>query len=211
MCIPIRTHLTHSGRIRLLKKNDLLPHEIDNTLYILRIDRNNAVHNGANEGEKALKNLPLLYELCVWYMQTYGDYSYNPVGYVCPMDVTVNLDELEKENRKLEERNQTLLLEIQRIQKTGKSDDARRETAYKNAVNVKFSEAQTRELIDGQLRKAGWEADTVNIRYSKGTRPKKGRNLAIAEWPTDSKTGDKGYVDYALFIGKNSFCNSLYA
>ena len=25
---------THAHRIRILKKNDLLPHEIDNTLYI---------------------------------------------------------------------------------------------------------------------------------------------------------------------------------
>lgn len=84
-----------------------MPHEIDNTLYILRKDRNNAAHNGADEGEKALNNLPLLYELCVWYMQTYGDYGCNPVGYVQPEDIAVSLDELEKENREREERNKT--------------------------------------------------------------------------------------------------------
>ena len=193
---------THANRIRLLKRNDLLPHEIDNTLYILRKDRNNAAHNGADEGEKALNNLPLLYELCVWYMQTYGDYSYNPVGYVPPVDITISLDELEKENRELEERNKALLVELQRIQKDGKADNARRAIAYKKAMNVKLSEAQTRELIDEQLRKVGWDADTDKIRYSKGVRPAKGRNLAIAEWPTDSRTGGSGYVDYALFIGE---------
>lgn len=193
---------THANRIRLLKRNDLLPNEIDNTLYILRKDRNNAAHNGADEGEKALNNLPLLYELCVWYMQTYGDYDYNPVGYVPPVDITISLDELEKENRELEERNKTLLVELQRIQKDGKSDNARRAIAYKKAMNVKLSEAQTRELIDEQLRKVGWDADTDKIRYSKGVRPAKGRNLAIAEWPTDSKTGNSGYADYALFIGE---------
>jgi type I restriction enzyme R subunit len=47
----------------------------------------------------------------------------------------------------------------------------------------------------------GWEADTLNLRYSKGTRPQKGRKLAIAEWPTDSTVGDGGYADYALFVG----------
>ncbi|MCM1145983.1 MAG: type I restriction-modification system endonuclease [Blautia sp.] len=192
---------THANRIRLLKKNDLLPHEIDNTLYILRKERNNAAHNGADEGEKALNNLPLLYELCVWYMQTYGDYHYNPVEYVQPVDITISLDELEKENRELEERNQTLLVELQRIQENGKFDNARRAIAYKKAMNVKLSEAQTRELIDEQLRKVGWEADTDKLRYSKGVRPVKGRNLAIAEWPTDSMTGNGGYADYALFIG----------
>lgn len=71
---------THANRIRILKNNDLLPREIDNTLYILRKARNDAAHNAADEGEKALNNLQLMYELCVWYMQTYGDYNYEPTG-----------------------------------------------------------------------------------------------------------------------------------
>lgn len=58
---------THANRIRILKNNDLLPREIDNTLYILRKARNDAAHNAADEGEKALNNLQLMYELCVWY------------------------------------------------------------------------------------------------------------------------------------------------
>lgn len=62
------------------------------------------------------------------------------------------------------------------------------------------SEAETRYLIDEQLRKVGWEVDTQKLRYSKGTRPEKGRNIAIAEWPTDSTVGKKGFADYALFI-----------
>lgn len=45
----------------------------------------------------------------------------------------------------------------------------------------------------------GWEADTENIRYSKGVRPTKGRKLAIAEYPTNSTVGNRGYADYALF------------
>lgn len=193
---------THASRIRILRENELLPHEIDNTLHILRKDRNNAAHNGAEEREKALRNLPLLYELCVWYMQIYGEYDFKPAAYVPPADITVSLDELEKENRELEKRNQTLFLELQRIQKAGRADNVRRAIAYKKAVNVKLSEAQTRELIDEQLRKVGWDVDTAKIRYSKGVRPVKGRNLAIAEWPTDSKTGNGGYADYALFIGE---------
>jgi type I restriction enzyme R subunit len=46
----------------------------------------------------------------------------------------------------------------------------------------------------------GWEANTEQLRYSKGTRPEKGHNIAIAEWPTNSTVGSKGYADYALFI-----------
>lgn len=65
-----------------------------------------------------------------------------------------------------------------------------------------LTEKETRELIDKQLRQVGWEADTKALRYSNGTRPAKGRNIAIAEWPVDSDVVDGGAADYALFIGE---------
>lgn len=68
--------------------------------------------------------------------------------------------------------------------------------AAEAAEKVTLDEAATREIIDQQLRDAGWEADTVDLRYAKGARPVKGRDLAIAEWPTAS-----GPADYALFSG----------
>lgn len=64
------------------------------------------------------------------------------------------------------------------------------------ATDVQLDEAETRELIDEQLRQAGWEVDSENLRHSKGTRPVRGKNLAIAEWPTAS-----GPADYVLFAG----------
>lgn len=64
------------------------------------------------------------------------------------------------------------------------------------ASAVQLDEADTRKLIDQQLRQAGWEADSQSIKYNKGTRPENGRNLAIAEWPTES-----GPADYVLFAG----------
>jgi type I restriction enzyme R subunit len=57
-------------------------------------------------------------------------------------------------------------------------------------------EATTRLAIDVQLRAAGWDADSAAISYKAGARPTKGRDLAIAEWPTKS-----GPVDYVLFAG----------
>ena len=59
-----------------------------------------------------------------------------------------------------------------------------------------MDEAETRVVIDQQLLDAGWEADTENLRYSKGARPEPNKNKAIAEWPTES-----GPADYVLFIG----------
>lgn len=62
------------------------------------------------------------------------------------------------------------------------------------AALIDLDEAATRKLIDQQLRDAGWEADSEGLAFKKGTRPQKGRNLAIAEWPTDG-----GPADYVLF------------
>ena len=83
-------------------------------------------------------------------------------------------------------------------QKSSKDRIQKGETASESMV---LSEAETRYLIDEQLRKVGWEANTKTLRYANGTRPQKGKNLAIAEWPTDSTVGKNGFADYALFVG----------
>jgi len=49
------------------------------------------------------------------------------------------------------------------------------------ATHLQLDESATRLLIDDQLRQAGWLTDSENLRYSKGTRPEKGKNMAIAE------------------------------
>ena len=61
-----------------------------------------------------------------------------------------------------------------------------------------LTEDLTRILIDKQLNDAGWEADSLDLTYKKGARPEKGKNKAIAEWPT-SKPGED--ADYVLFAG----------
>ncbi|MER8857585.1 type I restriction-modification system endonuclease [Mesorhizobium sp. M0757] len=65
------------------------------------------------------------------------------------------------------------------------------------ATRLDLDEAETRALIDQQLRDRGWEVDTKALRHSAGVRPTKGRNMAIAEWPTAS-----GPADYALFVSR---------
>ena len=69
------------------------------------------------------------------------------------------------------------------------------------ARRLDLSEKETRFLIDQQLRDAGWAADTPVLNYANGTRPQIGKNLAIAEWPTDTdETGKTGFADYVLFV-----------
>ncbi|WP_255653079.1 type I restriction-modification system endonuclease [Myxococcus sp. XM-1-1-1] len=63
-------------------------------------------------------------------------------------------------------------------------------------ADLDLDETDTRQLIDEQLRQAGWEADSQSLTFAAGTRPQRGRNLAISEWPTAS-----GPADYVLFAG----------
>ncbi len=74
--------------------------------------------------------------------------------------------------------------------------DAVIQQAQQATEHVQLDESETRLLIDARLRDAGWEADSVALRYGAGARPAKGKNLAIAEWPTTS-----GPADYVLFLG----------
>ena len=67
----------------------------------------------------------------------------------------------------------------------------------KATAQFTLNEELTRILIDQQLTNAGWEADTQELTYQKGARPEKGKNKAIAEWPTVGKQS----ADYVLFAG----------
>lgn len=70
------------------------------------------------------------------------------------------------------------------------------EQAVRAADAIDLDEADTRRMIDAQLRQVGWDVDSIELNYSKGVRPQKGKNLAIAEWPTKN-----GPADYVLFVG----------
>ena len=192
---------THANRIRLLKREGLIPKKIDDILYALRKTRNDAVHAGADSVEDAKTLLSMTYNLAVWFMEVYGDWGYIAPAFVMPENVVQ--PDYESIIKEQEEKIVALSKQVEAVStaastKTSKERAEKGETA---SESMELSEAETRYLIDEQLRKFGWEADTNNLRYSKGTRPQKGRNLAIAEWPTGSAVGKNGYADYALFVG----------
>ena len=190
---------TQAAKIRALKVKRLLPKYIDDILYGLRTNRNKAVHDNYDSFEKASLMLELSHKLCIWFVNTYGEKTVDAPNFVLPKE-TPDLTKLVKEQEaQIEELKRTLA-----ILPANKSItiEQRRKKAEGNANLMGLSEKQVRYLIDEQLRKAGWEADNVSLRYSNGTRPVKGRNLAIAEWPTDSSLVNYGYADYALFVGE---------
>jgi len=194
---------SQAERIRVLKREGLINSQIDDILYALRKNRNDAVHNGADSVEDAKTLLQMTYKLSLWFMELYGDWGYIPKDFVMP-EKKIEPD-YEGIIKAQEDRIAELIKKVAtKPEITANPDISTAERAKKSediVEKIEMSEAETRILIDDQLRKYGWEADTNNLRFSKGVRPQKGRNLAIAEWPTDSMVGKSGYADYALFAG----------
>jgi type I restriction enzyme R subunit len=74
------------------------------------------------------------------------------------------------------------------------------------ASHVHLDEAATRRLIDEQLRQAGSIVDSENLRFSKGARPQKGKNMTIAEWPTAT-----GPAEVLRLLLRNGWSESRFA
>ena len=192
------------NKINKLRRADLLTKQIENILNTIRKKRNMAVHEGHDSPEDCKTLLKMTHTLSIWFMQVYGDYTYKPVDFILPAKI-----DNKKEIQKLIEENEKLTAELEKAKATSLSASIdtsinvseRQKRAGIAASNLNLSEKETRLLIDEQLRKVGWEADSENLCYANGTRPQKGKNIAIAEWPTDSTVCKWGKVDYALFAG----------
>lgn len=198
--IKIPTDCNAVTKIKILSLQGLLTPDLSDILHALRKARNKAAHTNYENIKEGQTLLEMAYSLCEWFMQTYGDLQYKHCKFVMPTEadaksITDNDDKAAE---------QKMLEETEKIAAAAKAvaADERRKRALTAASQRQKSEAETRYMIDTQLRKVGWEADTENLRYAKGIRPQKGKNFAIAEWPTLSAAGNKGRADYALFAGE---------
>lgn len=191
---------TAVNRITTLFREGLLTQDLVDILHALRKTRNKAVHDNYASVSDGKSLLQMAHSLCEWFMQTYGDWNYQNQPFVMPVEETAAPVADKKKEQKAEEQ---LTKQAEAVAAAAPAVVAseRKKQASKAASQRQKSEAETRYMIDEQLRQVGWETNTEEIRYSKGSRPAKGRNMAIAEWPTDSTVGKKGYADYALFIG----------
>lgn len=198
--IKIPTDCNAVTKIKILSLQGLLTPDLSDILHALRKARNKAAHTNYENIKEGQTLLEMAYSLCEWFMQTYGDLQYKHCKFVMPTEadaksITDNDDKAAE---------QKMLEETEKIAAAAKAvaADERRKRALAAASQRQKSEAETRYMIDTQLRKVGWEADSENLRYGKGIRPQKGKNFAIAEWPTLSAAGNKGRADYALFAGE---------
>ncbi|MBH0083004.1 type I restriction-modification system endonuclease [Salinibacterium sp. SWN167] len=189
-------------RIDSLQSEGLLPKDVLDILHLLRKARNRAAHDGWGDEETATQFLSPIHSVTGWFATTYG-----PVDLTIPTFVLQTSDTVAENTQSLEQDQLTLIEADEKKAETAPAvtKSVRRDRADKAANQRPHTEAETRLLIDEQLRQVGWEADSQVLRYSKGARPEASRNLAIAEWPTNSALpngGTRGFADYALFVGK---------
>lgn len=203
--IPVPYDNSAVNRINVLSSEGLLTKDLVDILHALRKVRNKAVHENYAEASDCPVFLQMAHSLSEWFMQTYGDWNYQHQDFVMPVKESekktdkIIIYSKAREEEKEEELTKAAIACAEQAELVDKK--VRLKQANKMASQRQKSEAETRYMIDEQLRQVGWEANTQEIRYAKGARPKKGRNMAIAEWPTDSTVSKKGYADYALFVG----------
>ncbi len=194
------------NRIKHLDQNGYLSYDIKTILHEIRKLGNVSAHSVAGAQRDAQVALSRAFKLGVWFYEVYNQGTEHidtlSLTYNQPQpepDTAQQLSELENKLKQLQEENNELLTQLQKsfAEQTQEQKKERKEKAISISKKLKWSEAETRTLIDEQLRLAGWEADTDTINFKKNrTVPQRGKKQAIAEWPLGGK-----WADYALFNG----------
>lgn len=192
---------------QLQKLNTLKNYNVLDEEYILLIfhnirkEGNKAVHDRYDNSELALGLLRRAHFLTNWFIEVYGDHTLetNP-HFINPVEIKEEKTEPNPGLEKEFEQSLTLVNEAARIlpaDEKVQKQESRKRKSRDFLSNANLSESETRELfIDPKLREAGWLADTRNLNWSLGSRPKAGLNQAIAEVPVVG-----GTCDYMLFVG----------
>lgn len=192
--------LNQKQRIEKLSfsKNEY-PAVVLTALNDIRLKRNRATHDDQFIATKsdALAIDKKAYLVWKWFLEVY---SLDQIAdYVQPTDQRVVLKNQEAKIKELEEKIKQLQENRpQEVTITAEEQTRRHEINVEFAKKHRLTEAETRQLIDQQLRDVGWEADTERLNnWTHQTEPKKGHNMAIAEWVLPN-----GYrADYVLFKG----------
>ena len=173
-----------------------------NIFHSIRKTGNKATHGTHGTVEEAATHLKLAWQLAVTFHKAFSKDPKFESEFKMPKPQS-NEEKKKQEARALSAEKELAAIQEKlkiieaNVQSQGLERAREALTRVKNASDdLKLDEKETRKLIDEQIRDAGWDVDTENLRYSKGTRPQKHKNIAIAEWPTKS-----GPADYALFCG----------
>jgi type I restriction enzyme R subunit len=195
---------TFHYRIKKLQDEGVLQANMFSLFQNIRYRGNLATHESLGSFEDAKVILESGFKIAKWFYEGYSEENKDiqKLTFNTPpnQDTRKAVELLEKELQQLKHK----VTEFETKASEGISADKALEfktRSERSAKNIELDEAETRELIDAQLRQAGWEADTNKLNYrTNKTVPEKGRKIAIAEWPVG-----KERADYALFVDKKLF------
>jgi type I restriction enzyme, R subunit len=192
---------TFNNRIKNLELEGVIPSQVRDLLNSIKHKGNIAVHQNKGNQREGEELLFSTFKVARWFYQSYSEEntSLAAVKFNLPpkLDARHALHQLEKEYSDLQESFNKLLEERDKSTLPAEKQEEIKVRSQKAASKIEMSEAETRTLIDEQLRLAGWEVDTNSVNFKKcKTLPQRGKNLAIAEWPCGEK-----WADYALFVG----------
>lgn len=192
---------TFHNRIKALELEKIIPSQVNDLLNSIKHKGNIAVHQNKGSLKEAEELLFSTFKIAKWFYQSYSekneDLSQSRFKVPEKLDARHALNELELQYSELQSKFQDLLDQRDKTTLPAEKQQEIKIRSQQAAKKIEMSEAETRMLIDGQLRLAGWEVDTnqLNFKLHK-TLPQRGKNIAIAEWPSGSK-----WADYALFVG----------
>ncbi len=201
--------------LRSLSYRHAYDQRLADLFHTLRKDGNQAVHSGQGGPEDALRDLRFAHRIAEWLYRVVRDPAFTAPAFVTPPSPGAGITQVAAELEEARERILALEIsaaqareeaegfeaELARIKAAAPAEDSpegrgKAAVALAAALSMDFDEADTREIIDAQLRAAGWDADTKAVRHSLGSRPEKSKDKAIAEWPCGG-----GRADYVLFHG----------
>ena len=177
-----------SNLIRVLKYRSIIPENIDNILYSIRRARNDAVHVGCESTDRARILLQMAYNLCIWYMEVYGDWSFVAAEYVEPADISSKKEFtsiIESHEEKLKE----LLEEINRM-KTDASEKSAMKYLESLGVAPHFEEGDA-EI----LKEAASKVDFMGVNYYKTCSIEYNPLDGVDSLGGENNTGKKGTAE----------------
>ena len=82
--IPFPADNSAASRIDALFREGMIARDLADVLHALRKKRNLAVHENYTSVDDGKTLLQMAYSLCEWFMQTYGDWSYQNAAFIMP-------------------------------------------------------------------------------------------------------------------------------
>lgn len=194
-------HEPQAELLRRLEDQLILSREVGMLFAEVRRAGNAASHHRKGSHRTALSALKLSWQLGVWFHRTFRDGAFEPGTFREPPARPVRVADLEARLAESESAQAALAARLAALQAEAEAMPRATVRGYVEAAQqatdrIELDERETRELIDEQLRAAGWMVDSQTLRHGRGARPERGLNLAIAEWPTA-----EGPADYVLFAG----------